>query len=108
MAGWVIVMGMLVAGMTAFVLALWLFLRVVLWIVLLPFKLLFLAVAIPLFFVKLVVGFIAFLLLCALALGSVLALAGLFLALLVPLLPFVILAFAIWALVRITKRPVAA
>jgi hypothetical protein len=108
MAGWVILMGMLVAGMTAFVLALWLFLRVVLWIVLLPFKVLFLAVAIPLFFVKLVVGFIAFLLFFVLAFGSLIALAGIFVAVLVPLLPFAILAFAIWALVRITKRPIAA
>ena len=108
MAGLIILFGMLAAGMTLFFLAIWLFLRVVLWIVLLPFKLLFFAVAIPLLVVKLVVGFVLFLLFFALAFGSLLAFAGLFLALLVPLLPFVILAFAIWALVRLTKRPVAA
>ncbi len=108
MAGWLIVMGMLAAAMTAFLLAIWLFLRVVVWLVLLPFKLLFLAVAIPVLIVKLVVGLIAFLLFFVLAFGSILALAGVFFAVLVPLLPFVILAFAIWALARVMKRPVAA
>lgn len=94
----------LIAGIGAFALgAIWFALRAVFWVVLLPFRLLFLVLTLPLLlmFVLAAVG-------VAIVGGLILAAAGLIAALVVPLLPIALAVALVWALVRLSKRPVSA
>jgi hypothetical protein len=109
MMGLALFAGAMAAAATAFVLGMLLLFKAVLWLVLLPFRLLFWTLALPLLLVKLVIGIVGGVLLFALlAVGSVLALVGFFVAILIPLLPLALMFFVIWALVRLMKRPAAA
>jgi hypothetical protein len=91
---------------TAILFTLWILLQVVVWLVLLPFRLLFALVTWPLAIVKGVVGVLV---------GGVLLVVGLVAAVVVAvsmvaalLLPLALVALAVWALVRLTRRPAVA
>jgi hypothetical protein len=98
------VVAVLVTAALAFALVL----RVLFWLVLLPFKLLFWLLAAPFMLVKV----------AALSLGGVLAVVlgvaavaiGLAFALIValPLIPLLLIAFVAWVFLRLMKRPAAA
>lgn len=105
--------GMLAAGLAvAFVFGLIFFvLKLLLWTVFLPFRLLFKLLWIPAGLVMGGVGlvFSAALLPVVLIVGGVVAIVGLFaaiIALLIPAIPFVLLGLAIWAVMR--RQPAAA
>ena len=94
----------LVAGalgfMMVFVACAVLALRAAIWVVLLPFRLLFGVLTLPWLLVKTIV-------LGAGALVAVVAAVGLVVALLVPLLPLVFIGVVTWAIVRLMRRPAA-
>lgn len=89
--------------------ALALFVKAVLWVVLLPVRLVFWFLLLPLLFVlKLVFG--AVLLLVAapvMIVATLVAMVAALAALAVPLLPVLFIAFVVWLLVRSSKRAVA-
>lgn len=98
--------GLIAFGMFAILAALFWF---VLWLIWLPFRLLFWAVALPLALLK-----IAIVPVVALLFGSVMAI-GIFavgfailVAILAPLLPLAIVVGLIWAIARLARRPAAA
>jgi hypothetical protein len=92
------------AGVAVLAAAVGFVLRAVLFLVLLPFKLLFFALGLPL----LIVGSVGAVVLTAVA-GSLLLVAGILAAVVgSALAPLALVAFAIWALVRLSRRPVAA
>jgi hypothetical protein len=96
------VIGFLMVFVACAVLAL----RAVIWIVLLPFRLLFAVLTLPWLLVKgvaLTVGAILVLLVAIVAV--VVAVVGLVVALLVPILPLVFIGLVTWALVRLMRRP---
>ena len=102
----------LLAAMAVLMVVAWLALKVgflvvkgLLWLLLLPVRLLFYAILFPLFFVaKAVLGGVLLL-----VVAPIVALLGLLAAaaIALPLLPLVFLAFVVWVVVRLT-RPVSA
>ena len=83
--------------------------RAILWLVFLPFRLIFWLLAIPFFLLKLVFVSV-FALVFGLATLIILPFVafGLFVGIVVPLLPLALIGFGIWTLVRQSRRPVAA
>ncbi len=97
---------MLVGGLVAMAVAatLWLVFRLAVFVVLLPFRLLFALVALPLLLLKFVfvaIGFVV--LMVALAAGGLLVTMGL----LVPLLPLALVVGVVWMIVSHARRPAA-
>ena len=84
------------------------FARVLLWLILLPFKLLFWLLAVPVLIVKAIALSVGGLLFGILAIVAVAVGAALMLVLALPLLPILILGFVAWAFLRLLKRPAAA
>lgn len=79
-------------------------LKALLWLVLLPFRLLFGLIVLPLLLVKLVLGGILFLVLAPVLLLSVaVGILGVAAAAIVPLLPLLFIAGVIWLLVRLSR-----
>lgn len=79
-------------------------LKLIFWIVLLPFRLLFWLLLLPFLLFKAVIGFLALVLVGPLVLLALVASAiAAALALLVPLLPLVALGLLIWLLVKATQ-----
>lgn len=98
--------GFLVAGVGFAILAL---LKLVFWIVFLPIRLAFRLLTLPFLLIKWTIGGLFGLLLIPLALLAGLALVvALISALVVPLLPFLFVAFAIWAVAKLVMRPAVA
>jgi hypothetical protein len=84
-------------------------LKVVVWIVLLPFRLLFGLLILPLLLVKALAGAVALILMGPILLVTLLAGAvAAAVALLVPLLPLIVVGALIWFLVRASQRPAIA
>ena len=107
MMGLALFAGAMTAAATLLVVGMFLLMKAVLWLVLLPFRLLFLALALPLILINVVVGIVGgVLLLTFLAIGGVLV--AILLAVVAPLLPLAFLVLVTWALVRLMKRPAAA
>jgi hypothetical protein len=78
-------------------------LRAVIFLILLPFKLIFLALGLPLLIVGSVGAFVV-----AVVMGSLLVGAGILAAVLASaVLPLALVVFAIWALLRLSRRPVS-
>jgi hypothetical protein len=103
--------GLLLFGVIGLALAL--FAKAAIWLLILPFRLLGLLIAIPLLIFKAVVG----LLLGLVVLPVVLLVAGVALAgglvalafsLFIPLLPFLVIALVVWLVVKAGTHPVAA
>ena len=107
MMGLALFAGAMTAAATLLVVNLFLLMKAVLWLVLLPFRLLFLALALPLLLINVVVGIVGGVLLATfLAIGGVLV--AILLAVVAPLLPLALLVLGTWALFRLMKRPAAA
>jgi hypothetical protein len=80
-------------------------LRVLLWLVLLPFRLLFLLLLLPFLILKAVIGGTFFLIGPLLAIVGIAAGLLLALALSIPFLPLLAIAFVIWVVMRSARRP---
>ena len=107
MFGLALLAGLFALGMAAFMFAAMFVVRVIAWVVFLPFRLVFMVLALPFLLLKIVfaaVGLLIFLVM--LAAGGLMMLVGLA-ALALPLLPIALLFVFIWALFRL-MRPAAA
>jgi hypothetical protein len=101
-------LGMIVAGMLALVL----FAKAVLWLVLLPFRLLFGLVFgvlfLPLLILKLVVGVVLLVIVGPVVLiGLIAAVVAAIVGLAIPLFPLLCIAFVVWLLVKSSSAVVA-
>jgi hypothetical protein len=113
MFGLLALIGLMIAGfaVAAVIGTMFLVLKIVLWVVLFPFRLLFKILMIPIWMTLGAIGMLAGVALIPIVLMVVLGIAILgviaaVLALLLPALPFVLFGLLIWALMR--RRPVAA
>jgi hypothetical protein len=86
----------------------WLIVQAAIWIVLLPFRLLFALVALPFLILKVFLAVLLGLVFGALALAAVATVAGVALAVLVPTLPLLAVVALTWLFLRAMRRPAAA
>ena len=101
--------GLAVAAVfTGLAAASWLLLRAVLWVVLLPFKLIGLALLLPLALLKLVLVAVVGVIALALLIAGAAAIVGVGLAVVAPLLPIALVFGLFWLVVRAGRRPMAA
>lgn len=80
-------------------------LRVLLWLVLLPFRLLFLLLLVPFLILKALIGGALFVIGPLLAIVGIAAGLLLAVALSIPLLPLFLIAFVVWVVMRSARRP---
>ena len=84
-------------------------LKCVVWLVLLPFRLLFAILLLPFLLIKAIVGGVLMVIvLPILAIAGIVAAIALAAAVLVPLLPVLFIALAIWFVIRASQRPAVA
>jgi hypothetical protein len=87
--------------------------KLVLWLVLLPFRLLFYVVLAPFYLLKWVsMGVLGLILVPVLALvvvlGAIAAVLAIISAIVVPLLPLLLVGVAVWAILQVARRPAPA
>ena len=87
----------------------WLILRATLWLVLLPLRLVFAIIALPLLLLKvLIFSIVAVVFLALIAAGGALVMAGLvgfLLAVVLPLVPILLVGTVVWLVVKMVRRP---
>lgn len=85
----------------------WLIVQGAIWMVLLPFRLLFALVTLPFIILKVFLAVLIGLVFGALALAAIAAVAGVALAVLVPTLPLLAVVGLTWLFLRAMRRPAA-